>query len=104
VLPIGSVAGRRALARQTREYIGRRVVELRQARGWERSDLLQATGLTWHALDKLERGVSAPSIKVLLDLMRVLETNSFDEFLGGPSILHQLEATAAASTKAETPS
>ena len=49
------------------------VRELREARGWTRADLAEATGLKWAAVDKIERGGCCPRLDSLLKICAALE-------------------------------
>jgi transcriptional regulator with XRE-family HTH domain len=62
--------------------LGARIVRLRKTRGWSQGEL--ATRLRVHGsrLSKWERGVNAPSLEDLRNLMNVLEVTA-DELLTG---------------------
>jgi transcriptional regulator with XRE-family HTH domain len=62
--------------------LGRRLVRLREARGWTRTELARRLGMSRERLAHWERGEHHPQLDALLALRRVLET-SIDELVTG---------------------
>jgi putative transcriptional regulator len=62
--------------------LGRRIVDLRQARGWMQGDLAKRLEVPRGRLGKWERGLNAPSLEDLNMLEAVLEV-TLDELVHG---------------------
>jgi transcriptional regulator with XRE-family HTH domain len=62
--------------------LGRRIVELRRARGWKQGDLARQLGVPSDRLGKWERGLNAPSLEDLTALAAMLEI-TLDELVHG---------------------
>lgn len=62
--------------------LGERIVRLRKARGWNQMELAARLGVHSSRLSKWERGINAPSLEDLRNLMNVLEVTA-DELLVG---------------------
>jgi putative transcriptional regulator len=56
-----------------RNELGRRVVEIRERRGWNQSELARRLGVPRGRLGKWERGVNEPSLEDLAALSETLE-------------------------------
>jgi transcriptional regulator with XRE-family HTH domain len=76
-VPGGANQGRRALG-----DIGRRIVRLRQRRGWPQAELAERLGVSRERLGSWERGRCLPALDGLLALRQVLGV-SIDELLTG---------------------
>lgn len=74
--------------------LGRRIVELRRARGWKQGELAERLGVPSGRLGKWERGLNAPSLEDLKALADLLEM-TLDELVQGhapvPSLLPPAE-------------
>jgi transcriptional regulator with XRE-family HTH domain len=55
--------------------LSRRIVRLRQTRGWSRDELAKRLRVTRERLGHWERGSHSPPMKSLIDLGRVLEVS-----------------------------
>jgi len=72
-------------ARDEKELVadlGRRIVQQREAKGWDRVELARRLGVTRERLRNWERGKHAPPLKALIGLRRELGI-SMDELIGG---------------------
>lgn len=56
--------------------IGRRIKEARQQVGFSQSELAEAIEVTVSAISTIERGVRAPSLEVLVNILGVLGTSA----------------------------
>jgi len=66
-------------------------VQLREAKGWDRSDLARTLEIQWGTLKALEDGKSAPRLKMMLALVEALDLPSIDELIGGTMFVRHLE-------------
>jgi ribosome-binding protein aMBF1 (putative translation factor) len=55
--------------------IGRRIVELREQKGWSQSDLARACNKDRQAIEKLENGKVNPTLYTLLEIANALEVS-----------------------------
>lgn len=53
--------------------IGKRIVELREQKGWSQSDLARACNKDRQAIEKLENGKVNPTLYTLLEIAEALE-------------------------------
>lgn len=75
-----------------RKELGRRVVEIRERRGWNQGELARRLGVPRDRLGKWERGVNGPSLEDLAELSEVLEVPLEELGLGrSPKRLEKLE-------------
>ncbi len=58
---------------QLKKEVGKRIVELRNQKGWSQSDLARACGKDRQALEKLENGKVNPTIYTLLEISKALD-------------------------------
>lgn len=56
-----------------KKALGRRIVELREKKGWTQSDLARATGKDRQAIEKLENGKVNPTLFSLLEIANALD-------------------------------
>jgi transcriptional regulator with XRE-family HTH domain len=68
--------------RDVLEEFGRRIVRLREAKGWSRAELARRVGVTRERLGHWERGVSTLPLENLIALRRELGV-SVDELVAG---------------------
>ena len=73
------------------EYTGKRILELRQAKGWTQKQLAEIIGVTDKAVSKWERGINYPDLSLLEPLANVFETTVAD-LLGLKDSLESNEA------------
>ncbi|GAA3619808.1 helix-turn-helix domain-containing protein [Flavivirga jejuensis] len=59
---------------QLKKKIGQRIVELRNQKGWNQSDLARACNKDRQAMEKLENGKVNPTLFTLLEISKALET------------------------------
>jgi transcriptional regulator with XRE-family HTH domain len=62
--------------------LGRRIVRLREAKGWKRAELARRLGVKRERLGTWERGSRTPPLQALIGLRRVLGV-SIDELVSG---------------------
>ena len=62
------------------EEIGRKIRDLRNQNGLTQEELADRTELTKGFISQLERGLTAPSVSTLLDIVECLGTNLSDFF------------------------
>ncbi|UNY97753.1 helix-turn-helix domain-containing protein [Zhouia spongiae] len=62
---------------QLKKKVGKRIIELRNKKGWNQSDLARACGKDRQAIEKLENGKVNPTIYSLYELAKVLEVDLF---------------------------
>ena len=60
------------------EYTGKRILELRQAKGWTQKQLAEIIGVTDKAVSKWERGINYPDLSLLEPLANAFETTVAD--------------------------
>lgn len=60
---------------ELKDQIGRRIVELREKRGWSQSDLARASNKDRQAIEKLENGRVNPTIFSLYEVANVLDVS-----------------------------
>ena len=60
------------------ENTGKRILELRQAKGWTQKQLAEMIGVTDKAVSKWERGINYPDLSLLEPLAKVFETTVAD--------------------------
>ena len=60
------------------EYTGKKILELRQAKGWTQKQLAEMIGVTDKAVSKWERGINYPDLSLLEPLANVFETTVAD--------------------------
>lgn len=60
------------------EYTGKRILELRQAKGWTQKQLAEMIGVTDKAVSKWERGINYPDLSLLEPLAKAFETTVTD--------------------------
>ncbi len=60
------------------EYTGKRILELRQAKGWTQKQLAEMIGVTDKAVSKWERGINYPDLSLLEPLANDFETTVAD--------------------------
>lgn len=60
------------------EYTGKRILELRQAKGWTQKQLAEMIGVTDKAVSKWERGINYPDLSLLEPLAKAFETTVAD--------------------------
>jgi transcriptional regulator with XRE-family HTH domain len=70
--------------------LGRRIVRLREAKGWSQSDLADRMGVPGSRLSKWERGLNAPAFEDLPLLADTLDA-SLDEVIRGHKPLSRKE-------------
>jgi len=58
---------------ELKQNIGRRIVELRQEKGWSQSDLARACNKDRQAIEKLENAKVNPTVYSLLEVAIALE-------------------------------
>ena len=58
---------------QLKIKLGKRIVELRNRKGWSQSDLARACGKDRQALEKLENGRVNPTVYTLLEISKALD-------------------------------
>ncbi|MCU0421712.1 MAG: helix-turn-helix domain-containing protein [Bacteroidia bacterium] len=56
-----------------KKLIGKRIVELREQKGWNQSDLARACGKDRQAIEKLENGKVNPTLYSLYEIALALE-------------------------------
>lgn len=56
-----------------KQDLGKRIVRLRQQRGWSQSDLARACNKDRQAIEKLENGKVNPTLYTLLEIANALE-------------------------------
>lgn len=59
-----------------RRYVGSRIRELREQKGWTLEDLADASGIAVGYLGHIERGTTSPSLKTALRLAEALEVST----------------------------
>ena len=67
-------------AEQVNVEIGRKIKNLRNRNGLTQQDLADRTELTKGFISQLERGLTAPSVSTLADIVECLGTNLSDFF------------------------
>ena len=65
---------------QLKKEVGKRIVELRNLKGWSQSDLARACGKDRQAMEKLENGKVNPTLYTLLEISKALEVPLSDMF------------------------
>ena len=61
---------------ELKERLGKRIVELRKAKGWSQADLARACGKDRQAMEKLENGKVNPTIYTLFEVAHGLGFSS----------------------------
>lgn len=56
-----------------KKELGKRIVELREQKGWSQSDLARACNKDRQAIEKLENGKVNPTLYTLLEVANALE-------------------------------
>lgn len=56
-----------------KKELGKRIVELREKKGWSQSDLARACNKDRQAIEKLENGKVNPTLYTLLEVANALE-------------------------------
>lgn len=56
-----------------KKELGKRIVELREQKGWSQSDLARACNKDRQAIEKLENGKVNPTLFTLLEIANALE-------------------------------
>lgn len=59
-----------------KKKIGRRIKEARQKAGFSQSELAEAIDVTVSTISTIERGVRAPSLEVLVNILETLGTSA----------------------------
>lgn len=60
---------------ELKKELGKRIVELREQKGWSQSDLARACNKDRQAIEKLENGKVNPTLYTLLEIAKVLEVS-----------------------------
>lgn len=60
------------------EYTGKRILELRQEKGWTQKQLAEMIGVTDKAVSKWERGINYPDLSLLEPLANIFGTSVAD--------------------------
>jgi transcriptional regulator with XRE-family HTH domain len=70
----------RTKAARTKEAIafGKRVRELREARGWSQEQLAETAGMNWLQVGHIERGASDPKLSTVYKLAKALRVAAAD--------------------------
>ncbi len=58
-----------------KKELGKRIVELREQKGWSQSDLARACNKDRQAIEKLENGKVNPTLYTLLEIANALEVS-----------------------------
>lgn len=58
---------------QLKKELGKRIVELREKKGWSQSDLARACSKDRQSIEKLENGKVNPTLYTLLEVANALE-------------------------------
>lgn len=58
-----------------KEEIGKRIIQLREQKGWSQSDLARACSKDRQAIEKLENGKVNPTLYTLLEVANALEVS-----------------------------
>jgi putative transcriptional regulator len=56
-----------------KKELGKRIIELREQKGWSQSDLARACNKDRQAIEKLENGKVNPTLYILLEVANALE-------------------------------
>jgi transcriptional regulator with XRE-family HTH domain len=81
---------KKASREDTLRDLGRRIVRLREAKGWSQADLADRMGVPGSRLSKWERGLNAPAFEDLPLLADTLDV-SLDEVIRGHKPLSRKE-------------
>lgn len=65
---------------QLKKQIGKKIVELRNKKGWNQSDLARACGKDRQAIEKLENGKVNPTAYTLCEIAHSLEVDLYELF------------------------
>ncbi|EIJ39932.1 putative transcriptional regulator [Galbibacter orientalis DSM 19592] len=65
---------------QLKKQIGKKIVELRNKKGWSQSDLARACGKDRQAIEKLENGKVNPTAYTLCEIAHGLEVDLYELF------------------------
>lgn len=60
---------------ELKKELGKRIVELREQKGWSQSDLARACNKDRQAIEKLENGKVNPTLYTLLEIAKALEVS-----------------------------
>lgn len=60
------------------EYTGKKILELRQTKGWTQKQLAEMLNVTDKAVSKWERGINYPDLSLLEPLSKLLDTTVAD--------------------------
>lgn len=60
---------------ELKKELGKRIVELREQKGWSQSDLARACNKDRQAIEKLENGKVNPTLYTLLEIAKAIEVS-----------------------------